>query len=212
MKTVQECIQDFLSKIAEGVYVLESEADLVLKFVVFLRENFKDDINRYVLEKPFCELIDCKCSNECQIFNKKSGRKRALDLYYNHDKQTCIFEFKYHRKGSVSTSTDASEILLDLKRLSLLNKDEETKKYFIYVTDEIMNDYFINRTRKDYFDFYNNGDGKFITEVNCCEDKALKRVFKDNSKKIRLKRIKINLNSNNTNDIYYVRAYEVFSN
>lgn len=64
------------------------------------------------------------------------------DLYYN-DKEKVVVEFKYHKQVSTSTTDKTGRfgsVLCDLNRLGTL--DQETEKYFIYVCDQEMKDYY----------------------------------------------------------------------
>ena len=75
-----------------------------------------------------------------QIFTSK---KACADLYYaNTD---TVFEFKYHRKTDYSNNCTTTKIgcaFRDLNRLSILDNKE---KYFVYVFDNQMRNYFINK-------------------------------------------------------------------
>ena len=95
-----------------------------------------------------------------------SDRARA-DLYYgdidnckkkNAVEQDVVLEFKYHRCTRYSdccTGTDCGSVFRDLNRLSILDNKE---KYFVYVFDQKMKEYYdekIKRNQKSSYEIFN---------------------------------------------------------
>lgn len=95
-----------------------------------------------------------------------SDRARA-DLYYgdidnckkkNADDQDVVLEFKYHRCTRYSdccTGTDCGSVFRDLNRLSIL---ENKEKYFVYVFDKKMKEYYdekIKRNQDSAYEIFN---------------------------------------------------------
>ena len=75
----------------------------------------------------------------------KNGLHKKLDLFYKDQNCNVAIEIKFHRPSETTTGlpNKAGEIFNDIKRLQLICS-ENFKKYFVYVTDDEMNDYFIN--------------------------------------------------------------------
>lgn len=102
----------------------------------------KLSINETKIEKPY-RLLKIKI----KLKNVLNNKARA-DLYYNNRNEQIhedvVIEFKYHKKSPYSNtakSTNMGEVFRDLNRLSCLNNKE---KYFIYVFDQEMKDYYDN--------------------------------------------------------------------
>ena len=127
-----------------------------------------------IIEKPY-KLLSINKKSSVVINN----RARA-DLYYQeHGKEDVVVEFKYHKKIDTSTTcktTNLGEVLRDLNRLSCLNNKE---KYFIYVFDKEMKDYYDNAYTK-YKDLeflsINNANGKYHIGANLDIAKLPKNV------------------------------------
>jgi hypothetical protein len=96
-------------------------------------------------------------------------------------KNGLIMECKYDRENTSSTSArtmKAGKIFNDLFRLASFDIDIQAKKWFIYVTDEIMSKYFINNNLADFFNlnknneliiddnYLNNRPGTFLKNIN----------------------------------------------
>lgn len=99
-------------------------------------------IGDIVVEKPY-RLLKLKANFQGILNN----RARA-DLYYGGknkqtgEKEDVVIEFKYHKKSPYSDTaktTNMGEVFRDLNRLSTLDNQE---KYFIYVFDQEMKDYY----------------------------------------------------------------------
>ena len=140
------------------------------------------------LEFPYNILV----SNYSNIFRpNKNGVVNELDILlfnYNLDLNECyLFEIKYHRqKNSSSPKPEkAGSILNDIERLHIINnnvfKNINIRKFFVYLTDLEMIDYF-NRNAKNnsFLDFYfknsKNINFDYITS-NCSN------TFKDAARK-----------------------------
>ena len=100
-----------------------------------------------------------------------SDRARA-DLYYgdidnckkkNAVEQDVVVEFKYHRCTRYSdccTGTDCGSVFRDLNRLSIL---ENKEKYFVYVFDQKMKEYYDEKIKKNpnsAYDIFNTGNNR----------------------------------------------------
>ena len=101
--------------------------------------------------------------NEYIVESKKHLRKKnshcKFDFYYKKD-DTAI-EFKYHRSTNNSrscTTSKAGAAFKDLNRLSLLRCRE---KYFIYVFDEDMKNYYTNNATYKLFSM-NEAEGEKV--------------------------------------------------
>ncbi|MBE5740728.1 MAG: hypothetical protein E7352_06165 [Clostridiales bacterium] len=95
-----------------------------------------------VIEKPY-RLLKLKANFQSRL----NSRARA-DFHYNGqskqtgEKEDVVIEFKYHKKSPYSDTaktTNMGEAFRDLNRLSTLANKE---KYFIYVFDQEMKDYY----------------------------------------------------------------------
>lgn len=99
-------------------------------------------IKNTVIERPY-RLLKLK-SKFISVLNH---RARA-DLFYDgkiaqtDQSEDVVIEFKYHKKtpySDTAKTTNMGEVFRDLNRLSTLNNKE---KYFIYVFDKEMKDYY----------------------------------------------------------------------
>lgn len=89
---------------------------------------------------------------------KLNSERARADLYYgdidncekkNDAEQDIVLEFKYHRCTRYSdccTGTDCGSVFRDLNRLSILDNKE---KYFVYVFDQKMKDYYDEKIAKN---------------------------------------------------------------
>ena len=103
-------------------------------FASMLRQD--KDLNHYSLEEPYQTL---------------SGKE--MDLYYQDNNDELYFEIKFHRnngKSDYHQTSAAGEIFDDLQRLKLIKTSKpQTHCYFLYVTDDIMHNYFISGRQQD---------------------------------------------------------------
>ncbi|MBQ9485459.1 MAG: hypothetical protein IJU83_01330 [Clostridia bacterium] len=79
--------------------------------------------------------------------NYLDSKRARVDLYYGNP-EDAVFEFKYHRRTKYSdncTATKMGSVFRDLNRLSIIDKNE---KYFIYVFDDNMKNYYENIKQK----------------------------------------------------------------
>ena len=132
-------------KINYGTYVEEltnrfnNMAHLVTEDLIrqLFIETQKFTIRNTIIEKPYRELL----SMLSRYYSEINSRARA-DFYYNGKNEDVVIEFKYHKKVDRSTTcktTNMGEVFRDLNRLSIL---ENKEKYFIYVFDQEMKDYY----------------------------------------------------------------------
>lgn len=98
-------------------------------FATMLRQD--KDLNHYTLEEPYQTL---------------SGKE--MDLHYQDNNDELYFEIKFHRNNGQSDyhhTFAAGEIFDDLQRLkSIKISRPQSHCYFLYVTDDIMHNYFIS--------------------------------------------------------------------
>ena len=72
----------------------------------------------------------------------------------------CIFEFKFDRappQGSSNTTERSGAVVHDLCRLALAGFPQITRRFFVYITDEVMDFYFMNPHNR-------------LSELFSCED------------------------------------------
>ncbi len=104
-------------------------------FIETQKINAEIEVPYYRSKAPFTP-IKLKTGKKTYI---KNSRFRA-DLYVNGE--DTVIEFKYHRQtkySNIATATNMGEVFNDLNRLSLSDNEE---KYFIYVFDQKMKDYY----------------------------------------------------------------------
>lgn len=133
-------------------------------YLAFYNKNKNKKIENIYLEFPYDRLV----SNYSNIFNlNKNEVVNELDaLIYNdnpnHD-ECYLFEIKYHRqKNSSSNKTKrAGDILNDIERLHVISgkkcipNNVKIRKFFVYLTDNVMINYFNNKKNNNSFlDFY----------------------------------------------------------
>ena len=110
-------------------------------FASMLRQD--KDLNHYTLEKPYQTL---------------SGKE--MDLSYQDNNDELYFEIKFHRdngKSDYPHTSAAGEIFDDLQRLkSIKTSIPQSHCYFLYVTDDIMHNYFTNNQTNTYVKYRNN--------------------------------------------------------
>lgn len=151
MKINCSALENELAKRFNNMAHLVTE-DLIRQWFI---ETQSLTIKNTIIEKPYRELI----SKHSKFYSEINSRARA-DLYYNGTneqtkvKEEVVIEFKYHKKVDRSTTcktTNMGEVFRDLNRLSTL---ENKEKYFIYVFDQEMKDYY----DKQSFDILNVGN------------------------------------------------------
>ena len=124
----------------------------------------KLSIKETKIEKPY-RLLKLKSKYQ-KILN---NRARA-DLYYGGQneqigkKEDVVMEFQCHKKSfysSTAKTTNMGEVFRDLNRLSALDNDE---KYFIYIFDQEMKEYYDNHV----FDILkvNTNQGKVLNSID----------------------------------------------
>lgn len=137
-------------------------------YLAFYNKNKNKKIENIYLEFPYDRLV----SNYNNIFiPNKNGVVNELDaLIYNdnlnHD-EYYLFEIKYHRRKKNTTSNKtkrAGDILNDIERLHVISgiynekfipKNVKIRKFFVYLTDDEMIDYYSENYKKNCFlDFY----------------------------------------------------------
>ncbi len=110
-------------------------------FATMLRQD--KDLNHYTLEEPYQTL---------------SGKE--MDLHYQDNNDELYFEIKFHRNNGQSDyhhTFAAGEIFDDLQRLkSIKISRPQSHCYFLYVTDDIMHNYFTNNQKNTNVTYRNN--------------------------------------------------------
>ena len=132
--------------------------------------NFKNELNTHFVDMPHLVTEDLirqyfidvqplnkpnttiempyRCLKIKKTFWRIINNRARADLYYNglntstNETEDIVIEFKYHKQVKHSTTcktTNMGEVFRDLNRLSTLDNNE---KYFIYVFDQEMKDYY----------------------------------------------------------------------
>lgn len=178
-------------------------------------------LNNYTLEQPYSD-------NPIQV---NLLPNEELDLLYNSSDEIFCFEIKFH-KGSKQTTkaktSAAGDIFNDLQRLQLIPpaiNGKTIRRLFLYVTDDIMHNYFISGKQQNPFfsqhlnDFYdaqvnNPINIKFICAPNTFLDSANKSL--NNSNPIVISNLRLTHSrdfkckgSSFTGDCH-VRLYEIY--
>lgn len=139
MKINYKAFEDELALRFNNMAHLVTE-DLIRQWFI---EKQKLTIKNTIIEEPYRELI----SKRSKFYSEINSRAR-VDLYYKgtneqtKENEEVVIEFKYHKKVDRSTTcktTNMGEVFRDLNRLSSL---ENKEKYFIYVFDQEMKDYY----------------------------------------------------------------------
>ena len=114
-------------------------------------------LNNYTLEQPYSD-------NPIQV---KILPNEELDLLYGSSAEIFCFEIKLHKEPKQTTLAETSaagDIFNDIQRLQQIPqsvKGVATRHFFLYVTDDIMHNYFISKGQQNPFfgqqlnDFYN---------------------------------------------------------
>lgn len=127
-------------------------------------------ITNTTIEKPYRDLLNKKS----KFYSALNNRARA-DLYYQENGNKGVVELKYHKRVETSATcktTNMGEVFRDLNRLSTLDVKE---KYFIYVFDKEMKEYYDKHDAtflkignslpvnvpQDINNFLNNAPGEF---------------------------------------------------
>lgn len=142
MKINYKAFEDELALRFNNMAHLVTE-DLIRQWFI---EKQKLTIKNTIIEEPYRELI----SKRSKFYSEINSRAR-VDLYYKgtneqtKENEEVVIEFKYHKKVDRSTTcktTNMGEVFRDLNRLSTIKNKE---KYFIYVFDQEMKDYYDKR-------------------------------------------------------------------
>lgn len=114
-------------------------------------------LNNFTLEQPYSD-------NPIQVNGLPN---EELDLLYNSSDEIFCFEIKFHKGPKQTTkakTSAAGDLFNDLQRLQLIPtaiNGKTTHRLFLYVTDDIMRNYFISGQQHNPFfgqqlnDFYN---------------------------------------------------------
>lgn len=133
------------------------EKELALRFNTISRLITEDLIRQWFIETqclsiksatievPYIQPTKAKKKTPLVVKNsstfKRTGKNLPhADLYIKS--YDAVIEFKYHKKSPYSATcktTNMGKVFRDLNRLSTLNNEE---KYFIYVFDQEMKDYY----------------------------------------------------------------------
>lgn len=189
-----------------------SEEDVRYALYLAFYKNIK--MENIYLEFPYDRLV----SNYYDIFRiNNNGVVNELDaLIFNDDPnydECYLFEIKYHRKKNKTTSNKtkkAGDVLNDIERLHVIDGNgifnEERipgnvriRKFFVYLTDSEMSDYFRDNAKKNKFlDFYSNKQKiiNFDKFTKNCSD-----TFRDAARK------SFNPNYSDPND-YVIREFD----
>lgn len=141
MKINYKAIEDELALRFNNMAHLVTE-DLIRQWFI---EKQKLTIKNTIIEVPYIQPQKAKKQTplvikDSGIFKRNGKNLPHADLYI--EKCDAVIEFKYHKKSLYSTTaktTNTGEVFRDLNRLSMLDNKE---KYFIYVFDQEMKDYY----------------------------------------------------------------------
>ena len=139
-----------------------------------------------------------------------SKGKEKVDTYVKSIglKNGLILECKYDKKNPSThpKTMKAGKIFNDLYRLASFNIDTQAKKWFIYVTDDIMSEYFMNNKFADFFDL--NRGNELIIDNNYLNNRA--DTFLENINMYGIKNIKIEcILKNDLPQNNKIRIYEI---
>lgn len=159
--------------------IFEDFADLLYeRFSLSKKTN--EDIIRYLffhsLNKNGISINDIVLEHD-----HTDGSSKKIDtLIENFDGTSLVLEFKFHRRSrNDSITMNAGEVFYDFFKLKELTTDE--RKLFVYVTDQMMRNYFQNRD--DILQKWYDLVPEEIIELNENEFLKLGKSFLDASKK-----------------------------
>ncbi|MFX0173530.1 MAG: hypothetical protein ACFE9L_16690 [Candidatus Hodarchaeota archaeon] len=144
-----------------------------LTFSDYLRFRFKEnrrtteDSIRYTLFHSFITKLDLNPTDfEFEVDHPKfSGKKLDTVIASNQITNGMVFEFKYDHsipsEASINTTNRAGAIFADIFRIAqYLAVNNDQQGYFVYLTDEIMKNYFQNSAQLR--SFFNLSQGKTL--------------------------------------------------
>lgn len=189
-------------------------------FESLLEERFKIDKNisedtiRYLF---FSSLILSNSAKPNDIFLEYPHPqidKAKIDTYINfkNEKPNWIIEFKFDReipsKKNSPRTMKAGKLFNDLYRLKTCNINENSRYFFIYVTDPEMF-YYLNNENNGLKSFFNLQVERNL-HINNFYLEGKSKTFEDQFPKNFSCNIK-SLYSKDFNNNYFVRIYEIFN-
>lgn len=142
---LNELFSEFSNKLKARTKLLTEDNIRYYLFAAMLKQD--DNLNNYVLELPYVNEDNNLIKGDFGTLNNQ-GERLELDLYYSDGDEELIIEIKFHRKKSNSSAartSGAGQLFNDIKRLELINtNNKKCKKMLVYVTDDVMHNYFTN--------------------------------------------------------------------
>ena len=153
---IQKVFDRFCKNLQNRTGIMTEDNIRYYWFAAMLKED--DELNNYTLEHPYKEL-DLKTQDILQ--------NEELDLLYENktNKEFFCFEMKFHRNNtdkSFAKTAAAGSIFNDLQRLQQIT-NKNAHRYFLYVTDPVMDDYLLPSKRKIKNDKYDQLLADFYT-------------------------------------------------
>lgn len=193
--------------------------NILTYFESLLEERFK--VDKYISEDTirylfFSSAILTGVAKPNDIFLEYPHpqiEKAKIDTYINfkNEKQDWVIEFKFDReipsKKNSPRTMKAGKLFNDLYRLKTCNIDDNSRYFFIYVTDPEMFYYFNNESNglKSFFNLEINKNLHISEDYLSDKSKTFDEQFPKN--------FSCNIQSIYTKDFgnnYFVRIYEVF--
>lgn len=149
---IQDVFNQFCADLKNRRGIMTEDNIRYYWFAAMLKQD--GDLNHYTLEYPYLKLTPGILQNE------------ELDLLYNNNSTDYFcFEMKFHRNNtdkSFAKTAAAGSIFNDLQRLQQIT-NKNAHRYFLYVTDPVMDDYLLPSKRKIKNDKYDQLLADFYT-------------------------------------------------